>query len=111
MDVESLLREIREELRSLREEMRAGLVQESALLSMKDAAKRLGVGVTKLRSLITSGEVQTTRLGGRRMVAVSEVERVSRRREEPKRRLVERRTKVAAPASRDEMRAWLRAQR
>lgn len=67
------LRSIRAELRKLSEQLRPV----SKCLSPAAAAKQLGIGLTKMRQLITSGHVKTVLLGKRRMVSLSEIDRVA----------------------------------
>lgn len=106
------LRAIREELRALRLEMKSGRVSVSALVTRKEAARRLGVGPTKLRALIDSGVVMTTPLGRRRMVAVSEIERVAKTRSAPSSRASRAPSKSkAAPPDPMSLRRWARTQK
>lgn len=56
--------------------------------SIPQAAQRLGVGLTKLRELVKTGEVLTRPLGGREMVTEAEIQRLAgepvlRRRKSP----------------------------
>lgn len=51
---------------------------EPELFSQPRAAKRLGVGLDKLRVLIASGEIKTRRSGGREMVPLIEILRYSK---------------------------------
>ena len=78
MDVEGLLselRSIREELAKINQRLSTG---EQTLLSFPQAASRLGIGTTKLRDLVAKGALVVTPLGRRKMVALSEIERLSR---------------------------------
>lgn len=112
MDVEGMLREIREELRSLRAEVRRGRVEESALLSLKDAARRLSIGTTKLRGLIKTGEILVTPLGGRRYVSASEIDRITSQREQEHQRRPRRAAKtISVQQDPEALRRWTRAQR
>jgi hypothetical protein len=47
------------------------------MFTVPDAAKRLGVGLTKLRALIKDGTVQTRLLGKAKMVTASEIRRLA----------------------------------
>ncbi len=55
---------------------RDGTAEPSAGLSVRDAARRLGVGITSVRELIARGSLRVTRIGRRIVVPVSEVQRL-----------------------------------
>lgn len=112
MNVETMLREVREELRSLREELKRGHVEPTALLSMKSAAKRLGVGPTTLRLLVAKGIVGTVPLGGRKKVPASEIDRITAVRPPRRRARPPRKPKpVPAPPDPSALRRWARTQK
>ena len=48
---------------------------EPLLLSLNDAAKRLGIGYTKLKEVIAAGQLKRVRIGGRSLIAESEIQR------------------------------------
>jgi excisionase family DNA binding protein len=50
---------------------------------LPELAGALGLGESTVRRLAASGQIATTRIGGRRLVPVGEVERLLRRREDP----------------------------
>lgn len=68
-----MLTALRQDVAALRERMQAPLV-----MRYERAAQMLDVSVSKLRGLIRSGEIVPVKLGGRKMVPLSELERVSR---------------------------------
>lgn len=72
-DLEAVVREIRERLARLEERFQP----QATCLSYRDAANRLGVGLTKLKELVARGELRPSRVGRRRMVALSEIERLA----------------------------------
>jgi Helix-turn-helix domain len=47
-------------------------------LCFRDAAKALGVGITKLQGLVADGQLWPTTIGKRRMISTSEIERFLR---------------------------------
>lgn len=65
------------ELRALIAQSRATPEQVPLVLDFPAAAKRLGVGLTKLKEIVRSGELLTTEIGSRQMVPVSELERIA----------------------------------
>lgn len=70
-DVFGELRSLRAELREVRERLRPT----PKCLRPAQAAKLLGVGLTKMREMIARGDVRTVAVGKRRMVTLAEVER------------------------------------
>jgi hypothetical protein len=66
-----------EELRGRLERIEARLQPEPRCLSYPDAAARLGVGLTKLKRMVKAGELKPTLVGRVKMVALSEIHRVS----------------------------------
>ena len=60
----------------VREEVR-GKIEEPLLFAFPAAARKLGIGKTKLRELVKSGVVVTVQLGGREMVPASEIARLA----------------------------------
>lgn len=78
MDNEALLAE----LRSIRGELkkisdRLGSPNQD-LFTMPQAARRLGIGQTKLREIVQARKLSVVTLGRRRMVPASELERLAR---------------------------------
>lgn len=73
-DLEKLLGELRERLIRIEERLRP--VQ--TVLSFKDAASRLGIGLTKLREMEQRGHINSSLLGRRKMISLAEIERVAR---------------------------------
>lgn len=51
--------------------------EDGLLLTYPQAAKRLGVGLTKLKSMVRNGTLQTSNVDGRRKVPRSELERIA----------------------------------
>lgn len=47
---------------------------EQLLHPMEDAADRLGVGLTTIKQLIRDGEIETVRIGRRRLIAATVLE-------------------------------------
>jgi excisionase family DNA binding protein len=47
-------------------------------VSDREAARRIGIGKTKLRELLKSGRIESARIGGRRVVIVASIERFLR---------------------------------
>ena len=45
------------------------------LLSIKDATSRLGIGQTKLYSLIAAGQIKRVKIGDRSLIPDSEIQR------------------------------------
>ena len=45
-------------------------------ISVKDAAGRLGISVPMMWRLVTGGQVATFRIGARRLVPVTEIQRI-----------------------------------
>jgi excisionase family DNA binding protein len=66
-----------EDLRRRLERIEARLQPEPTCLVYPEAAKRLGVGLTKLKAMIRAGEIRTARVGRVPMVPVSEIHRAS----------------------------------
>jgi excisionase family DNA binding protein len=48
---------------------------ESLSCGFDEAARRLGLGLTKFKEMVKRGEIPTFRVGGRRLVAISELRR------------------------------------
>lgn len=72
-----VLEGIRRELAALRGEMQKRQPPARALYKLSEAAKELGVGMTKLRQLVKERVVLVVELGGRDMVPASEIARLS----------------------------------
>jgi excisionase family DNA binding protein len=51
-----------------------GSVDTAAMVSVPEAANRLGLGVTKTKKLIASGDIPSVMLEGRRLVPVAGIE-------------------------------------
>lgn len=66
-----------EDLRSRLERIEARLQPEPTCLSYPEAAKRLGVGVTKLKEMVKRGELRPSLVGKVKMVSLAEIHRVS----------------------------------
>lgn len=64
-------------LRESMERLEEGLRPEPTCLSYPDAARKLGVGVTKLRQMVERGEIRPSLVGKTRMISMAELERVS----------------------------------
>ncbi len=52
--------------------------EQPRLLSVQEAAKLLGISERMAWKLVASGEINSIRLGGRRMIARAEVDRLER---------------------------------
>lgn len=50
--------------------------KEERLAQIPEAARRLGVSVWTLRAWIQDGKIASNKLGGRRLIPVSEIERL-----------------------------------
>lgn len=50
---------------------------EPVLCSVRDAANALGLGLTKTYELITDQQLETVRIGSRRLVKVSSIKRLA----------------------------------
>ncbi len=87
--LEEVLREVRDRLARMEERLQS----QPMCLRMPDAARRLGVGLTTLKAMVDRGELRTTTVGRRRMVSLSELERLAAPDEE--RPAVERRQRQA----------------
>jgi excisionase family DNA binding protein len=46
----------------------------SVMVSMPEAARRMGIGTTKLKELLAAGEIPSVKVGDRRLVPVSGLE-------------------------------------
>lgn len=53
------------------------LQPEATMLTMPDAAKRLGIGLTKLKEMVKRREIRTAPLGRVKMIPLSEIYRLS----------------------------------
>lgn len=73
MDNEALLAE----LRLIRGLLEKGATQTRHLYPLKEAAFQLGIGLTKMREMVRTGEVLTRSIGDKPMVPRSELERLS----------------------------------
>lgn len=73
-ELEVFLRELRAQLSRIEERLRP----EPTCLTMVAAARRLGVGLTTLKEMVRKGQIRTSTINSRRMVSLSELERVSR---------------------------------
>lgn len=71
------LEQIAAETRRLVAQLAEGQRPTPTCLKYSDAAKRLGIGLTKLKRLIKNGELRTALVGKHRMVPLSEIERLS----------------------------------
>ena len=49
------------------------------LVSVQEAARMLGIGRTSIYQLINSGELQTMKLGRRRLITIESLRRVTER--------------------------------
>ena len=74
--IESWLGELRAALTRLRssEESEATVPQERRLLTVQEAAERLGVGETTVRALIRSFQLRSVKIGTARRVPVDDIE-------------------------------------
>jgi excisionase family DNA binding protein len=52
---------------------------DTQLIALSEAARRLGVSVATIRRLIARGEVIAVNVGSRRLVPVSEIDRIAQR--------------------------------
>lgn len=78
--LEQSLERLERELAAVRRELASLRGFRAAVLPPREAAKRLSIGLTKMRELMARGAplgVQTTLVGGRKMVPASEIERLS----------------------------------
>ena len=74
----SVLLEIRERLKRIEERIEQEFLPESLCLTYPAAAARLGVGLTKLKGMVKSREIHTTKVGGMKMISVAELRRISK---------------------------------
>lgn len=80
-----------EEVRALLKQSSIGAEPQPLLLKYPEAAKYLGVGLTKLKSMVRSGVLMPSDVDGCRMISRSELERIAApiqsapRRTEPRR--------------------------
>jgi excisionase family DNA binding protein len=51
-----------------------GADKHEVMVSIAEAAKRLGLGTTKLKELIATGQIESVKVGERRLVPVSALE-------------------------------------
>jgi len=104
--VEALLKEVRRSLKSIEERLQPVPL----CLSCRDAAKHLGVGVTKLKGLVDSRVLLTVKVGGRVMVPKAELDRIATPRAPV--RTKSARSPLGRAHKRDpvDTKAWLRAQ-
>lgn len=72
-DVERWLMEVRADIKAMREE----LAPPPRVMRYEKAAKMLDVSKTVLKEMIARGEIVPVRIGGRKKIPLSEVERVS----------------------------------
>lgn len=72
-ELEALLLEVRERLLKIEERLRP----EPRCYNVKQAAEVLGVSLTVMKEMMARGEVKPSTVGRRKMIAVSELERVS----------------------------------
>ncbi len=93
--IEAELRAIREEIRKLSE--RVG-VPVPRVVRFPHAAKLLDISMTKLKGLVRGMEIMTVPVGDRRMIPMSEIDRMSRSFVTPKQgRTVRERKSKAMP--------------
>lgn len=52
-------------------------MMQAILCSQAEAAKMLAIGKTKLGELISSGDLETVKIGARRLVKISSVQRLA----------------------------------
>jgi excisionase family DNA binding protein len=72
-ELEKFLAELRERLSRIEERLQPT----PTCLPFPEAAQKLGVGLTKLKELVRSGELRTSTVGKRQMVSLAELERLS----------------------------------
>lgn len=72
-DLEAVMLEIRERLARIEERLQP----QPTCMDFPEAAKRLGVGLTKLKEMVARGELRTSTVGRRAMISISELERVA----------------------------------
>ena len=80
MSVEGVLEKLEavlQDVRSRLDRMEAHLRPTPTCLCYREAAERLGIGLTKLKSMVKRGEISATYVGRVRMVSWAEVLRVS----------------------------------
>lgn len=73
VDLEAVLREFRQRLQRIEERLQP----QPTCYDFPAAAKRLGIGTTKLKELVSRGEIRTTTIGKRPMVSESEILRLA----------------------------------
>lgn len=72
--LEALLLDMRKRIEGLEEKLKP----EPLCFAYPDAAKRLGVGVTKLREMVKKGQIRATKeVGGVPMISLTELVRVA----------------------------------
>jgi len=92
-ELEAVLREVRELLSKV-----DGKLQPQPLcFSMKEAAERLGVGLTVMKEMVARREIRTSTVGRRAMISLSELERVAAPDEERPRVEQQQREKAFKP--------------
>lgn len=74
VELEEFLKELRGQLSRIEERLRP----EPTCLSLAAAAKRLGVGLSTLKEMVRRGQIHPSTINRRRMISVSELDRVSR---------------------------------
>ncbi len=72
-ELEAVLKEVRELLAKMDERLQP----QPLCFSLKDAAQRLGVGLTVLKEMVARREIRTSTVGRRAMISLSELERVA----------------------------------
>jgi excisionase family DNA binding protein len=71
---EALSTIIRDAVRDVLQEVNAAGADNAALISVPEAAQRLGLGMTKLRELIASGELRSVVVGTRRLLRPADLD-------------------------------------
>jgi excisionase family DNA binding protein len=88
--IEALLLDMRKRIEGLEDRLKP----EPLCLTYPEAAKRLGVGLTKLKELVRGGEIRKSMVGRVPMISMTEIQRVST--PEPERPRAERQQRKAA---------------
>ncbi len=72
-----MLLEVLERIKRIEERIEREFLPEPLCLTYPAAAARLGVGLTKLKQMVKSRQLHTTRVGEVKMVSVAELRRIS----------------------------------
>jgi hypothetical protein len=89
LDLEGFFREVRERLLRIEEKLQP----QKTCVKYPVAAEMLGIGLTKLKSMVRNGQLHPSLVGDRPMISLAEIQRISAPVEERPR--IERRQREA----------------